>query len=161
GRRKELECRSKSNSVFPGEILLRQFLSVEIGDFAGADQIELQHFEILADVAGDRRIGKVHQMRLATIGATAQFPHNGQALAAHRRALQVLAQIEEALQEPGLVIKAIVSEECLGPHLPAACSTGCKSEKATPRNLGNLHSGSPRIDHFHHYIQMYECDKNF
>src|SRR5207237_488555 len=72
-RRKELERRRESDRVALGELLLGQLPAIEIDHLARAEQVELQHLEIGADVVRDRLIGEVHQMRLAAIGTAAQL----------------------------------------------------------------------------------------
>src|SRR5262249_52947152 len=99
---------------------LRELLAVEVGHLAGADDVELQDLEALPNVVCDLRLGEIDEMRLLAIGAAAQLPHDGEALALLGAGREIVGQLEEAFEKPGLALDAVVGQDGLRPR--AACA---------------------------------------
>ena len=101
----------KRTPYFCASCFLGQLLAVEIGDLARADDIELQQMSNpLLDDSLDLGPGEIDQVHLLAIGAAAQLPHDGEALALRGGRFEVVAELEQALEKPGLVIEAVVAQ---------------------------------------------------
>src|SRR5262249_1613876 len=114
--REELDGRRETHAAARRKLLLAELAAVEISPLARADAGELADLELLLHEARDVGAREVDQMGLAAIRAAAQLPHHGKALAALRRLLEVVADLEEALDEPWLAIEAILAQDRLGPR---------------------------------------------
>ena len=88
--------------------------------------LSCENFEIRLDVVLDVWAREIDQMRFLAIGATAQLPHDGEALARVGRALQIVRELKEALQKPRLAVKAVVGQHGCGTR------RSCKAQRRQP-----------------------------
>ena len=100
----------KRTPYFCAKRFLRQLLAVEIRHLARADDVELQDLEALLDESLDLGLGEIDQVGFLAIGTAAQLPHDGERLFFSLAAVEIVGQLEEALEEPGLGIEAVVGQ---------------------------------------------------
>ena len=109
--REELEGRREAHTVFGGELLLRQFLAVEIRHLTRTDDVELQHLEIRLHIVGNPRLREIDEMRFLAIRAAAQLPHDRKTLPGLARAVEIVRQFEEAFEEPRFLVEPVVGQD--------------------------------------------------
>ena len=97
-----------------GQCLLGQLAAAKIGDLARADDAEVQHREIVADIGLDRGIGEVDVVHAPAGRAVTQAPEDNEALAAPARIGQILGEIEEAVERPVFLVEPVLAEARLG-----------------------------------------------
>src|SRR6185369_15055354 len=104
-------------AVFCCKFFFRKLGAVEIRYLARAYNVELQHFEICLHVVGDPGLREIDEVRLLAIGTASQLPHDHKALTLFARALEIITEIEKALQEPRLFVEPIIGQNrLLGPR---------------------------------------------
>ena len=106
---KELQGRREDDAVLAGQFLLGQGLAVEVGDLAGAPQVQLHDVEIGFDVVDDLGNPQVDFVHGLAVGAAPLLPEDNQPLAARRRFRKIFRKVEEALQEPVLLVRTVVA----------------------------------------------------
>src|SRR5690349_5323673 len=146
---KELNGRREAHAVFLRERLFRELLAVEILHLARAPEIELQHDEMFLDVGRDLGLREIHEVSFLAIGAALLLPEDHEALAALRCFLEVLPEVEEAVEEPWLHVEAVLAERRLLRRLGRArprprCRDGEKNESNSQRPHGQSPSWVPR-----------------
>ncbi len=97
-----------------GQRLLGQLAAAEIGDLARAEDVEVQHREIVADIGLDRGVGEVDVVYAPASLAITQAPEDDEALAALACIGQVLGEIEEAVERPVFLLEPVLAEARLG-----------------------------------------------
>ena len=120
----ELDGRRVTNVIQLGQFLLRHHLAVEVRHFARDFDVELHDIEVGFDVVADLGDGEVDEVHLAAIGAALQFPDNGEPLAFFAGRIEIVLELQEAVQEPGLSV------------MPVALSDGLIAFRRSPRGPG-------------------------
>ena len=144
--REKLEGRREAHAIFQRQRFFRQFLTVEVGHLARADDVELQHLEIRLDVVGYVASCEIDEMRLLAIGAALELPHDDETLALPVRGFQIVGEFEEAFQEPRLLVEPVVSQHRLAARTPKQ-RQGCRADQQVSpcRHHSGLvnHAGNP------------------
>ncbi|MEZ5716646.1 MAG: hypothetical protein R3D85_16795 [Paracoccaceae bacterium] len=74
------------------------------------------HQEMRLDELHQLRPLEIHVMQLAAIGAAVLLDQNHQVLATGAGLGQILAQVEERIQEPGLLVQPVIAQFDMPPR---------------------------------------------